>query len=104
MMTRVDIYAAINAERERQHAKWNRIHDWGFGDCSSDLVEDPTRVMVLCEEVGEAAKEVSELALISLLSCRSGMYSQAVLDGKRDAARAEVIQVAAVAVAILEGM
>ena len=104
MMTRVDIYAAINAERERQHAKWNRIHDWGFGDCSSDLVEDPVKAAVLSEEVGEASKEFVELALMSLMAYRSGMFSQAVLDRKRDTARDEVIQVAAVAVAILEGM
>jgi hypothetical protein len=34
-VTRDDIYAAIDAERSRQHDLWHREHEWGFGDCSS---------------------------------------------------------------------
>ena len=83
-MTRSDVYAAIDAERDRQADKWGGPHDWGSGDCSSPAVEDSTKAMVLTEECGEVAR--------------------AVLDLDVDATRAELIQVAAVAVAWLEAL
>ena len=83
-MKRADVYAAIDAERDRQAAKWGSPHDWGHGDCSSPAVEDSTKVMVLTEECGEVAR--------------------AVLDLDVDATRTELIQVAAVAVAWLEAL
>ena len=83
-MNRSDIYAAIDAERERQADKWGGPHDWGSGDCSSPAVHDSTKLMVLTEECGEVAR--------------------AVLDLDVDATRTELIQVAAVAVAWLEAL
>lgn len=83
-MTRDDIYAAITAERGRQARKWNREHDWGYGDCSSVNLPNITKAAVLGEEVGEVQR--------------------AVLDLDRDGLRRELVQVAAVAVAWLESM
>ena len=83
-MKRPDIFAAIDAERDRQANKWSGPHAWGRGDCSSPAVRDSTKSMVLTEECGEVAR--------------------AVLDLDVDATRAELIQVAAVAVAWLEAL
>lgn len=83
-MNRHDIYAAIDAEREQQSRQWNRVHDWGFGDCSSPHVAPTVKCAVLAEECGEV--------------------SRAVLDNDHESLRAELIQVAAVAVAWLEGI
>lgn len=83
-MNRTDIYAAIDAERQRQADKWDRPHPWGEGDCSSPGVDDSTKVMVLTEECGEVAR--------------------AVLEWDADATRRELVQVAAVAVAWLEAL
>jgi hypothetical protein len=83
-MTRDAIWQAILAERGRQAEKWGPPHAWGAGDCSSPLVRTPVKMTVLAEEFGEVAR--------------------AVLDEKNDDLRAELIQVAAVAVAWLEGM
>jgi hypothetical protein len=82
-MTRAAIYAAIDAERERQARLWNREHDHGYGDCSSDGVPWPVKVVVLTEEVGEVAR--------------------VALDGATNL-REEIVQVAAVAVAMLESL
>ena len=76
---RSDVYALIDAERVRQVEKWGRE-----GDCSSPLVSPPVKVAVLTEEVGEVAR--------------------AVLDSDEGNLRDELVQVAAVAVAWLEGM
>lgn len=81
-MTRPDIYALIDAERDRQRQKWSRDHEWGWGDCSSPRVRDEVRAMVLCEECGEVAR--------------------AVLDKNDEDLRTELVQVAAVSVAWLE--
>ena len=83
-MTRAQVYALIDAERARQAAKWTDPHRWGKGDCSSPYVDESTKLAVLGEEFGEV--------------CR------ARLDDDPDGLRAELVQVAAVAVAILEGM
>lgn len=83
-MTRADIYAAIDAERERQQRKWNIAHPWGWGDCSSPTLAPAVKVAVLTEEVGEV--------------------SRAVLDIDHENLRAELVQVAAVAVAWLEAL
>ena len=82
-MTRDDIWAAILAERARQAAKWDGEHDWGIGDCSSDLVSAAVKAAVLAEECGEVAREA--------------------LDGTTGLAT-ELVQVAAVCVAWLEGL
>ncbi len=81
-VTRAMIYAAIDAERDRQARKWARPHAWGQGDCSSLLVDQTVKAAVLAEECGEVAR--------------------AVLDQDSAGIRDELVQVAAVAVAWLE--
>lgn len=83
-MTPADIYLAIDAERLRQQEQWKEPHEWGEGDCSSRAVTRPVKVAVLTEEVGEVAR--------------------AVLDKSDTQLRAELVQVAAVAVAWLEAL
>lgn len=84
MMTRAAAFARIDAERHRQWEKWRGPHDWGEGDCSSPNVDPTVKLAVLVEEVGEVARAVLE----------------------RDSAglEKELVQVAAVAVAMLEGL
>ena len=82
-MTRTEALAAVNAERDRQAALWAAPHDHGQGDCSAPAVPLMVKVAVLAEECGEVAR--------------------AALDGKPGQMRTELIQVAAVAVAMLEG-
>ena len=84
-MKPVAIWVAIVEERDRQRRLWDREHDWGRGDCSSDEVPDIVKVAVLSEECGEVAA--------------------AVLDKlqPRDLQR-ELIQTAAVCVAWLEAL
>jgi hypothetical protein len=83
-VNRGEIFLAITAERSRQAVKWDGEHAWGHGDCSSDGVPVAVKVAVLAEEFGEV--------------------SRAVLDRDGGALRTELIQVAAVAVAWLEGL
>lgn len=83
-MTREQVFALIDAERGRQAAKWRGPHFWGVGDCSSGGVDVVVKMAVLTEECGEVAR--------------------AVLDAKPDDLRTELIQVAAVATAWLEGL
>jgi len=83
-MKRAQVFAAVAAERERQRDMWSTAHGWGFGDCSSDRVDMPVKLAVLAEELGEAA--------------------HAFLEKDDEAFRVEMTQVAAVAVAILEGL
>jgi hypothetical protein len=78
------IHAAVLDERERQADKWNRHHLHGWGDCSSPAVDTAVKVAVLTEECGEVAR--------------------AFLDRDVDGMRRELVQVAAVAWAMLEGM
>lgn len=82
-MTRADALAAISAERDRQAQLWAAPHAHGQGDCSSAAVPLMVKVAVLTEECGEVAR--------------------AALDGDPEALRTELVQVAAVALAILEG-
>jgi NTP pyrophosphatase (non-canonical NTP hydrolase) len=80
-----DAITLIHAERGRQLAKWSAPHDWGQGDCSSDLVDPIVKVAVLTEECGEVAR--------------------AVLDGSPpDHLIRELTQVAAVALAWMESL
>jgi hypothetical protein len=81
-VTRSEVYALIDAERARQAARWNVHHAHGWGDCSSSRVAPTVKAVVLAEECGEVAR--------------------AVLDG--NGLREELVQVAAVAIAWLEGM
>jgi NTP pyrophosphatase (non-canonical NTP hydrolase) len=81
---RTEAYALIAFERERQGAKWAQPHDWGRGDCSSAGVAPIVKAAVLAEECGEVAR--------------------AVLDLDDTQLRTELVQVAAVAVAWLEGL
>jgi hypothetical protein len=78
------IHEAIMNERDSQRLKWNKLHGWGWGDCSSRLVGDIVKSAVLTEECGEV--------------------SRAVLEKNGEALRLELVQVAAVAVAWLESM
>lgn len=77
------IWKEIQAERDRQREKWALPHLWGVGDCSSSDVAEAVKVAVLTEECGEV--------------------SRAVLDHDPERLREELVQVAAVAVAWLEG-
>ena len=81
-MTRSEVFAAIDAERERQAAKWAGAHRWGEGDCSSRVVMPIVKAAVLGEETGEVQR--------------------AILDGMDPTT--ELVQVAAVAVAWLESL
>lgn len=83
-MNRLDIFAAIDAERLRQSLKWDRPHAWGRGDCSSHEVDATVKAAVLTEECGEVARAVLEVDTAGL--------------------RIELVQVAAVAVAWLESL
>lgn len=84
-MNRAAIYRLISAERVRQSAKWSERHAWGQGDCSSSNVDQVVKVAVLTEEVGEVARAVLDIT-------------------NPDHLRAELVQVAAVAVAWLESL
>ena len=58
-MTRDDIWAAIELERHRQAAKWDREHEWGYGRLLKFCdVPEPVKVMALTEECGEVARAV----------------------------------------------
>lgn len=83
-MNRTEVFTLIDAERARQAVLWNREHEWGYGDCSSVNLPAITKAAVLGEECGEVAR--------------------AVLERDNDALRAELVQVAAVAVAWLESL
>lgn len=89
-MTDDEIRAAMIAERDRQREKWAGLHDWGRGDCSSPYVPTMVKAAVLVEEAGEVMQAVLDAG-----------PGRARAD---DAVRTEVVQVLAVAHAILEGM
>jgi hypothetical protein len=80
---RADVFALIDAERDRQSDRWSGPHSWGAGDCSSALVDPLVKLAVLHEECGEVAR--------------------ALLEQDPEQLRIELVQVAAVAVAWLEG-
>lgn len=101
--TREDILDAIRAERDRQSALWAAPHDHGQGDCSSADVPLFVKLAVISEELGETAGAVLDALFLAALAGRCGEVARAALDGQADDMRAELIQVAAVAVAILEG-
>ncbi len=82
-MDRDAVFELIAAERKRQADRWAGEHAWGSGDCSSDAVPVGIKAAVLLEEAGEVAR--------------------AVLDGDAAGLKAELVQVAAVATAWLEG-
>lgn len=83
-MTGDEILAAVQAERARQHQLWDREHDWGYGDCSSNAVSAAVKAAALAEECGEVAR--------------------AALDRKPADLKDELVQVAAIAWAWLEGL
>lgn len=83
-MTRAEVFALVAAERLRQEQKWAGVHEWGAGSCASGSVDARTKLAVLAEEFGEVAR--------------------ALLERDADGLRAELVQVAAVAVAWLEYM
>lgn len=78
------VLGAVAAERERQQKLWNRSHEWGYGDCSSEGVAPSVKLAVLGEEYGEVA--------------------QALLERDRYKLREELVQLAAVAVAWVENI
>lgn len=71
---------AVKAERERQNAKWGG----GPGDCCHPATPDRQRLAILAEEFGEVAK--------------------AILESDMDGLEDELVQVAAVVMAWLEGL
>jgi hypothetical protein len=83
-VNRGEVYGAIDAERDRQRTLWAGKHDWGQGDCSSPSVKPTTKAAVLLEEAGEVARAVLDQDIVEL--------------------RRKLVQVAAVAVAWLEGL
>jgi hypothetical protein len=82
-VNRAAVFDLIGRERDRQAAIWGRPHAWGEGDCSSRDVSAAVKAVCLSEECGEVAR--------------------AVLERDDDALTVELIQVAAIAVAWLEG-
>jgi len=80
-VNRLDIFDLIHKERRRQATLWNQPHDWGYGDVAHPIGET-IKLAVLLEEVGEVARNVLE----------------------KESPRDELVQVAAVAVAWLEGL
>ena len=102
--TRDEILDAIRAERDRQSALWAAPHDHGQGDCSSADVPLFVKLAVISEELGETAGAVLDALFLAALAGRCGEVARAALDGQADDMRAELVQVAAVAVAILEGL
>lgn len=82
-MTLPQIHAAIAAERKRQAAKYGKEHAWGYGDCSSLQVSPVVKLAVLNKQCGDVAK--------ALLKQHKSL-------------RRELVQVAAVAQAWLEGL
>lgn len=81
-MNRGTIYDLIDAERERQRAKF------GSASIGGDAINNDKRIAIMAEELGEVAKAADALAL------RGGSYA--------DELRAELVQVAACAVGWLE--
>lgn len=84
-MNRAAALVLIEAERDRQDVKWAGEHAWGTGSCSSTDVEPIVKVAVLTEECGEVARAVLD---------RAGT----------DHLRAELAQIAAVALAWMESL
>ena len=83
----------IIAERDRQQKKWGGNHSWGRGDCSSHEVSGGV----------SADPRVGDLLRSAILAEECGEVARAVIDGSPAAdLRAELIQVAAVAVAWVE--
>lgn len=83
-VTRAAALAAVSAERDRQAALWAAPHAHGQGDCSSPDVPLMVKFAVLGEEFGEVAR--------------------AILERDHNSLKTELIQTAAVACAILEGL
>lgn len=83
-MNREQALAEVSVERELQSVKWSAPHGWGEGDCSSPLVDPMVKLAVLTEEVGEVAR--------------------ALLERDPEGLKVELTQVAAVAVAWMEGL
>lgn len=90
-MNRDVIFAAIAKERDRQHVKFGIDHT-----CASRAMHPYEKVAVLTEEVGEAAHAAIELA-------RQGTNIPHVTATVYELI-AELVQVAAVAVAWLESI
>lgn len=83
-MLPADVVNLVESERTRQRTLWDRDHEHGRGDCSSPYVSEWVKFAVLSEEMGEVAR--------------------ALLEHDPDAVRRELVEVAAVAHAWLEGM
>ncbi len=92
------IFEAVIAERARQDEKWGAATNRGLALT--------TWAVVLGEEVGEVVGEIEPALQLALLSLRlakaNGRADQAILKQQREELRRECVQVAAVAVAILE--
>jgi hypothetical protein len=100
-MTRAEILVALDKERLRQAEKWNREHEWGYGDCSI-----PSGQVGALGPHGDydQAKQYADLIKASVLAEEAGEALKAALNVDEAAFRTEVIQTLAVAWAILEGI
>ena len=85
MPSRNAILEEVHDERVRQSQIWGIRHAHGTGDCSSAGVAMAVKVAVLTEECGEVARAYLD-------------------DSDPEALRTELIHLAAVAVAIIEGI
>jgi len=86
----MDILAEIREERRRQDAKWGEQNHSPIEWCA-----------ILTEEVGEVSKEALELHFAQL---QNSGQSEAWFEEKLALYRKEVIQVAAVALAMAESL
>jgi hypothetical protein len=106
-MTRAEILVVIDKERYRQMGKWNREHEWGYGDCSSETGSLGPWQAIGAHGVtavsGELALQYSNLIKASVLAEEAGEVVKAALDIDESQFYAEVVQTLAVAWAILEG-
>lgn len=104
-MTTDEILVLLADERDRQRDKWNTVHVWGYGDCSSEPGMLGPAVADLREHKADAARlQYSNLIKAAVLAEEAGEVVKAALDVDSEQFRAEVIQTLAVAWAILEGI
>ncbi len=92
-MTRFDIFEAIAAERERQESL--ALAGRFAHTAASDQATDPQRLAMIAEEVGEVA---------GVVLARVGAAHDRAFEDTTAALRAELVHVAAIAVAWLESL
>lgn len=115
-MTRAAIYAAIDAERDRQAAKWGTdpmpfslpsdiysTDEWeAKRNCDEAMARgECTHSLVICEEAAEVYRAAREVELVRGLVA-SQRHVSPHLVGSHERLRTELIQLAASAVKALE--